>query len=80
MSQFFSDVLRLENERHQPQVLKDVVAMTPDALVHQLDGFSLLAHHPTIFFGEGESGKSLVAFYLMGLLAKSGVNVLILVG
>ena len=46
--------------------------------IHELGALSLLAAHPTIFFGEGESGKSYVWAYLAGQLALMGEQVLIL--
>jgi hypothetical protein len=44
---------------------------------HDVDGWRLLRDHPTIGFGDGGGGKSYLALYGAGTLARHGVNVLL---
>ena len=55
--------------------LPDVAPAAPaDSL--DVDGIRILDQHPMILFGDGGCGKSLLALYLAGELAKRGLTVL----
>lgn len=66
----------LSAERNgEPAVWLDEVAVQQAERLLYVDGFPLLKDHPLIFFGDGGTGKSLLALYFAGLLAKMGLRV-----
>lgn len=61
----------------QPAVhLRDVARSVADPFV-DVDGFRILTQHPIILFGDGGSGKSLIALHVAGELARRGKRVLL---
>jgi hypothetical protein len=59
-------------------VILSRVTPSTDPLVLQVDGWSLLARHYTILFGDGGTAKSTLALYAAGRLAQQGKRVLYL--
>lgn len=59
----------------KPQVLRDIPPADDD-LIERIEGFPVLLKHPSIIFGNGGTGKSLIALWLSGQLGARGYNVL----
>lgn len=55
--------------------LRDVARPEADAFV-DVDGIRILTKHPLILFGDGGTGKSLIALHVAGELARQGKRVL----
>jgi hypothetical protein len=57
-------------------LLRDVPEPGPE-VEHNINGWRIPANDPTIVFGDPEAGKSLLAIYLAGTLAASGVSTIL---
>jgi hypothetical protein len=68
-------VIEQECSSRTPVKPRDVQLPVDDLLI-DIDGWKLLAKHPTILFGDDESAKSMLAFYIAGRLAQLGKRVL----
>lgn len=68
-------VLNAEREGSPARPLTFFEKPGPDAEL-DVDGWRLLKDHATIAFGDGGSAKSYLALYVLGHLAKRGLNVL----
>lgn len=77
LSDLFAVVLHDEQKRGALISLADIEA-TADDPVLDAGGFPVLASHPTILFGDGESYKSMIALWAAGVLADQGHRVLYL--
>lgn len=60
----------------QPLLLLSDVDVPKEDDILDVGGFPLLRRQPSMLFGDGNSGKSLVALYLAGRLQRLGVNTL----
>jgi hypothetical protein len=60
----------------QPAKLLHTFNRPDPADVWAIEGITLLKQHPMMLFGDGGTGKSLLSLFLVGQLARRGVNVL----
>lgn len=67
-------VVAAERRGAEPILLRDAPRAEPDA-IFDVHGFPLLKRHPLILFGDGGTGKSLLALYFAGELARRGLPV-----
>lgn len=74
VEEFVQRVLTAERAGQPAVLLRDIPRPAPDETL-QVDGFPLLARHPTILFGDGGSAKSYLALYLAGRLDQAGSRV-----
>lgn len=67
----------MEADRRGSPILRLSEAPLPDGdRVYDVLGVPILQAHPTILFGKGGDGKSLLALYIAGTLAQRGVSTL----
>jgi AAA domain len=74
VEEFSLRVLAAERNGEPALWLADVMPPASDRLLY-VDGFPLLERHPLILFGDGGTGKSLLALYFAGHLAQKGRRV-----
>jgi hypothetical protein len=74
LEEFATRVLEAERRGSASILLRDAPRPTADAVL-EVAGFPLLKRHPLILFGDGGTGKSLLALYIAGELARRGIAV-----
>jgi hypothetical protein len=74
LEEFCARVLTAERTGQPAVHLRDLARPAADA-DFEIDGLRLLAQHPVIWFGDGGAGKSLLALYCAGQLARRGLRV-----
>ena len=76
LEEFSQRVLAAARSGTPSVLLADVPRPAPDEAL-EVDSLPLLARHPTIVFGDGGTGKSLLALRIAGTLAQRGKRVAI---
>ena len=74
--EFCQRVIAFDREGQDAPRLKDITCPERGDQGWTVDGITMLERHPMVLFGDGGQGKSLVALYLVGKLAKRGLRVL----
>jgi hypothetical protein len=74
LEQLAQRVLIAERAGQPAVLLAELPRPAPDA-VEVVDGIPILARHPMIFFGDGDSAKSFLMLYIAGMLAFRGRRV-----
>lgn len=74
VEEFCQRVLAAEREG-EPEILLTEAPLPQSERLLYVDGFPLLEKHPLILFGDGGTGKSLLALYFAGCLAHRGHRV-----
>jgi len=69
-------LVKAEREGAPAIVLADVVPLPDDEEFWDFEGLQILQRHPTVLFGRPGSGKSYLAMWIAGMLAREGVSVL----
>jgi AAA domain len=77
VEEFCLHVFQADGAGTPPLQLHEAPLPEPDALL-DVAGLRLLKYHPTILFGDGGTGKSYLALYVLGQLAAGGLPVLYL--
>ena len=76
LEEFCQRVLAAERAGQPAVHLRDVDRPAPDASV-DMDGLRILTRHPMIVFGDGGTGKSMIALHVAGELVRRGMRVLL---
>ena len=76
VANFFGTVLDTERRLNRSVALYTLLRPSDDLLL-DIDGWALLAHHPNILFGDGESAKSYLSLWAAGRMAQQGRRVLL---
>lgn len=71
---FVQRIITAERAGQPAILLRDLPRPQPDESL-TVDGFPLLARHPTVLFGDGGAAKSYLALYLAGRLEQAGHRV-----
>lgn len=74
VEEFAQGVLKAERAGQPAVLLRDLPRPLPDETL-QVDGFPLLARHPTFIFGDGGGGKSYTSMFIAGRLDQLGKRV-----
>lgn len=75
IEEFALRILAAERNGEPPVWLNEVCPPENSERLLYVDGFPLLKEHPEVIFGDGGTGKSLLALYFAGKLAAKGINV-----
>jgi hypothetical protein len=75
LEEFCQRVLTADRSGGPAVLLRDVARPAPDSLF-DVDGLRLPRVHPAVLFGDGGAGKSYLALYIAGQLARRGLSVL----
>jgi hypothetical protein len=73
LEEFVQRVQRAERTGQPAVSLRTLPRPTPDTAI-EIEGLALLERHPTIWFGDGGVGKSLLGLYIAGRLAQRGIR------